>query len=1736
MSHYVKCWLAEKIGGNMKKKFLTILTVMLAILIAIVAFACTDYVTPTDEDDESDTITRTQLVTNGTFYNASSSTKDAYVNETVSGWTATRGSTALGANGVTMGVIDLNNTEAYNLNKDKFAYDDTAKPFNNPGIDKKTPFEKDDNGNLTEERQDTNALVIASRATAGSIYYKNSSSYTLQAGKYYRLQYSLVTNIDYTDVPDGDKDKKGAWVEIINGVNYVQSCIDTEGQWQTYYLYIEANKTATISLDIRLWLGHGPAKVGDSENVYSTRGAVMFDNIICEEIDKLQDSRNGGNVVDANHENFAGIAVHAESEGLKSDSDSLYYRSDFASAYYLTDLALTQTTETSPTSTNATKYFYSFREGVYTSTNVNNYTLVKGKNGVDSSETPTVTNAYTGIVDLSKLYTDSDKEKNTYQSLLPSSYTFDAPSYDDWKNKIMSAEHLKGDAKALMIYHNDLSAAGFVNKKTLTIERDKLYVISVKVYVWAPEGNNGIEWPKANAPKEPTHYTNEQAIIVEYYNSGIISVAELTKDEQSTVDAGSPELAAERVNLIKDLVESDAFKTVMQEYFAVSGKNESGEDLVYSETVASNFTYQYLNEHIEDFSIEGGWTDADKAYVNYSALKEKSTFLTGTWKTVKKAIDAHDEYDDELAEYESKYLVWSNSNLGVPKAKVKLTGAGDDIEKETSTFNEGWEELTFYIHGNQLSDRKLTLEFWFGEGSSTEYENLMFGGAFFDNISITEAKEAGDIIDWTVLSPLTKESELAFGGLIGDVQSEILWKETLAENTAQGDVDYVKVNVKRNEDFGSVDLGDQNVVELNELQYEHTQPTASVLEYTGEKLAIKPNTAYRFAMWVKTTGIADGKGVDIALLGGKKGEELSSVSTVSAFNNEEWQEVVFYVLGDSIVENEVSLKLTFGSGDRFSTDSYLKGQINIAVINVTEIKYSEYNSSSKSGDKIQSYAFSNTSTASDSVTNGSFSSIDYANTESDEFDKETGALTGVAKPSSWTVGTAKNNSFDTVELKKKDGVGAEQYRLYWAGVSGLDYNGVKTEPTTYEVYARFIEKDENGKEQSVERLIAKVNAADESAKDGDDYFVDVDLNGKKATNFRVRAVSDNAISAYSNSVLLGSSANNSVFVEEVDEVEGKKEYTIGAVDNAGLFDNSDYKSPYKTALRIRSNYNIALGMTASSKSLNSGSRYRVSVWVMTLDGATASVTVSNISNVLTADVDKNYIGYVGIDTEGKWVQYQFIIETGASSSSMKLELNLGNPYAIKAPKKTSNSSSTSIYKGSDLSMGTVYFDGVSVEELDEKAYNAELEKGEYKEDGSVKLHDFTYHYGTDAALFNQYAIRNLIYTVDSFDSFTENTTAEGSNGYNLGHTPNNYDWSKASDATGTTETERLYGVYNAQNDDIEKLRELYRVSDDDKDEDAVNVFKEFTPEDFEDRIADFVRMDGYNSLVMSNKKAFGQSYTTTSSSTINANSYYKISFKAKTLLAREEKGDDDKTTYKTDKVNAEFRFMQNGSTDKYQSILVNSKTNSDDPYEAVEYVMYIYNPSSSSNSAKWAFYLGANADDEDKTDTKKLILGMMVIDQVSLEKITETEYNEAKAATGYDDLSADDKVKATSQFYSYDKDKDSNGGDDNEEPGNEEQPKQSIWDRGEVWLLISSLVIAVAIIVVVVVVLVRRWKKKHPKEVVGENVVKTESEIKVVTMAQDKVDVTEDDEYSDVKPIVYNQRVLPKKNKKKKKK
>ena len=563
--------------------------------------------------------------------------------------------------------------------------------------------------------------------------------------------------------------------------------------------------------------------------------------------------------------------------------------------------------------------------------------------------------------------------------------------------------------------------------------------------------------------------------------------------------------------------------------------------------------------------------------------------------------------------------------------------------------------------------------------------------------------------------------------------------------------------------------------------------------------------------------------------------------------------------------------------------------------------------------------------------------------------------------------------------------------------------------------------------------------------------------------------------------------------------------------------------------------------------------------MLTVDGAKGSVTIADASGSLQAETDSSNLGFINQDTAGVWKKYAIFVKTGTFSASMKVRLSLGDPY-VKKESGQADGKTKNYYDIGNLSTGSVYFDAVRITEITETEYitakNADDQKGE---NSYAEL-------DPDLLETEKYSIYVMQYAIDSFDAWDGNEDSK-----TLGRTPTTYKWGYDSDGGLKSDSDlATYGIYEAdtRSENMESaVKNIYYYENSDKKETPAfnNIFKDNFGKDYDfsnysaDQWDEFIkkflkitRNDGYeggnNVLVMSNKaeSGYAQHYTLNSTykGTLPAGSYAKVSVTAKTAIMKvtkkvESNPDDstDTTTkyeYSKDDAFAEFRVVtgEKNVSKKMNSALF-AADDAESPFDAVTYKVYISNPSDESKEITWAFYLGDELEEASKaTEFNAYLVGMMALDIVSYETIDKEEYDAAKTAAG-----------KTDEFYEYkvtDDNDDDNDDDNNDD--NKDEEKESVWSKivnnEYFWLYISSFVIAVAIIITIAVVLVKRWKKKHPKPIAGENVVKTTKDIVVAPTVENKKEEADEDidEYTDDAPkkIQTVQRVVNKGKKKKK--
>ncbi len=489
---------------------------------------------------------------------------------------------------------------------------------------------------------------------------------------------------------------------------------------------------------------------------------------------------------------------------------------------------------------------------------------------------------------------------------------------------------------------------------------------------------------------------------------------------------------------------------------------------------------------------------------------------------------------------------------------------------------------------------------------------------------------------------------------------------------------------------------------------------------------------------------------------------------------------------------------------------------------------------------------------------------------------------------------------------------------------------------------------------------------------------------------------------------------------------------------------------YNNLLMLASDVDTITGYTSSNKSLSAGTNYIVSFWVKTLEGAKASITLSNESGIFNGD----FAGFNGISTDGNWVQYRIIIKVGFTDSKVKFGLYLGNPEGNK-----------------EYSSGIVLFDDISVRELTDDEYT---DYTTAKEDKTLTSYekDATAHNSYDATAqtvrySNDFVYVALDYVTDSFD--INNDDASGVLGATGG------DFSQKMDSGDTnidsSNTARAYGIYAQKNMTTASNYDSYISSDattyEDTDLRAQSFYKEAGITSL-DNLRSYLTGFGDNVMVLANFKANAQ-YIQSTSKSLENDKYYEISFYAKALTAEGKY--------------AEFRIYESSSSTNYSSVRISGSGDKATDNGFKEYKMYIKNTSGSTLSSVMRFALGSGTIDENGNSS--LIMGLLVIDKVT---VTELENEDAYNAI-VDTLKSSkesDKEAYLSGQQGYFEVETTSEDTDTETDTDEEEDKDTSWGSEE-WLILSSAVIGFLIVATVIIYMIKVFKKKYTKKAKPEN-------------------------------------------------
>ncbi len=560
---------------------------------------------------------------------------------------------------------------------------------------------------------------------------------------------------------------------------------------------------------------------------------------------------------------------------------------------------------------------------------------------------------------------------------------------------------------------------------------------------------------------------------------------------------------------------------------------------------------------------------------------------------------------------------------------------------------------------------------------------------------------------------------------------------------------------------------------------------------------------------------------------------------------------------------------------------------------------------------------------------------------------------------------------------------------------------------------------------------------------------------------------------------------NGTIYNRTDAEKSQGIWSFGYADVANNFITVNKK--YDNLMMIASDVATVKGYTSSSSTtLSANSYYVLSFWVKTVEGAKASIIIDNQSNIYNATND--FDGFRSIDTNNVWVQYRLIIKVGFSDAQVKIGLYLGEPNANKDAAKRAS--------------GMVFFDDVNFVKLtDEDAYKTYFTA---KDNATIKSYteDATYlnaynSVQASTVYSNSFVYEVLDYVTDSFDVHKDDAKEV------LGNSPKDYTQAMdtGDDRISNDNETRAYGIYSADKMVSTTDYAAFLKTGTSYDDDDLRAQDWYTINTINDLSA-YATGFGSNVLMLANFYDNAQ-YMKSSSKSLAATSYYRITFFAKAMLAEGEY--------------AEFRVYKDSTSGVYTSVRIyGTDTTANNAYGMHQYTVYISNTTDSASSAYYSFHLGTGRitekDDNGETITKvesHLVKGILVVDNVTLEKIEADDYNTAVGETAEAEntlkyaeaTDADAYLESRQGYLEITK---ASTEDTTEDDTPEEEEDGTSWGANE-WLILSSALISFVIVVAVLIYMFKQFKKKYVKEkTVGENIVNAEKKSEVAIKQQQK--------------------------------
>ena len=1023
--------------------------------------------------------------------------------------------------------------------------------------------------------------------------------------------------------------------------------------------------------------------------------------------------------------------------------------------------------------------------------------------------------------------------------------------------------------------------------------------------------------------------------------------------------------------------------------------------------------------------------------------------------------------------------------------------------------NGGWAKVTFYILGNPYRNTDFNIQLWLGYDDSTA--SLAQGKVFFDKLTIKkgetiaenerattkttyEEKEGSfetDVVTYVKFISLDGKDNMITNGNFDDDLTGYELKPTSESVVVDTEKDVIATVISvadlAKAEWGETEKAAYGIAKNPLYPYTFAPvlivnnkiPTAYSVEMT-DNLEIKQSTYYRLSVWIKTVDLESGKNVTLKIVD-KDGESVESFSVnTESYTNEttnDYAEYIFYLKGALPVNeieptnsNFVRVVVSNGSGTNYDPSSFQKGAFLIANINMEEITDEEYNNASSGSYVVKKDYASNSAT----VTNGNFNSYDMSETVFDDNksgfvalkdkDGNTNLTAGI---SSWTNNV--DERYGTVKLfvegktatltktidKTAENNTANSFTVDLSGkkVTTVTFFQTGAEETTKKV---LNSSSEWNKYFSIDQIANKVKWASGSTVtdlENGEYTVRITTDEKIVNKLIAGIINANTtVEGYlaqfglTKAMIYANDENNDDWstTTDLEFLENTKELVdvdFGAPNLLMIAARYDEENETRDKIALKNTYvdekatndmTKTAAIKSPSFSLSGSSYYLLQCYAKALYGAEGQIFVTTTST----DTE---VSSLSVKNTNGWVEYNFLVETGLSSVSAQFEIYFG----VRDDGQEG-------YDGDKEYSGILLFDSFSYTTITEDEYKAKTEENA-------------------KGLFTDKTPRSKFTTV-TFDNTSANDKAVTPSGFSASNSSNS---NSDTQVSGIIKKDTFH--YTDDNDkNVLGIYETVTTTDESGNETSEEKLAEGSSLSQSDIFTD-AGMQGNDTvgdylLMVNNRKATYQSYYLSSLS-LSSDAYYMFSAYVRTAKIEKDKYANVYVTISDDT----FRFDVNTEYDK--------DGNKKDANEWQKFTFYFNNTKSSSVSASIYFRLGENNDDGK-------LKGYLFVDNVSLSKITKTEYENAttdyekyEQEGGVDKLDADGNkilTEASKTFRLANKVvvlEDEETTDEEDEEEDEDTESSSNWSNALLWTYITSIAIAVVLIAVIAVWLIKKYRR-----------------------------------------------------------